>query len=214
MLFLIGFNRYIFVCQQAKYKSMFTKTKTTAILIYTLLSCIFLSIFPLIWPQIFGQLIFRDYIKMCLYDLDNYVYFVMASTYAATIPFYGCIFSYYKIFQLVYKTKKAIRDKTQKSQFQVYKSLLIIFGAYMVTQVPVGIIVIDKLNLMKMPVRLFQISLHCLELNAIINPWILGLTNPDFKFKWLNEKKNKVQPVPVATGKARKVKSTVAPANQ
>ena len=165
-------------------------------------SALFLSTFPLIWPEIFGHIFYQDNFKMCVFDMDNYLYVFVAALYVVTIPFCGCIFSYYKIFQLVHNSKKAIRDKTQKSQFQVYKSLVIVFCAYMVTQVPAGIIIIDKLKLMRMPVRLIQISVHCFELNALINPWILGLTNPDFKsgFKWLTGQKE----IPTATNQTKK----------
>src|SRR5262245_57787077 len=125
---------------------------------------------------------------VCSFDLDNKLYFnVIIAPYFGLIPFGVCLVSYYKIFQTVYRSKNKVKQgpavdhgqkkkktrnatkSSSKTERQIYKSLLIVFLTYTISEQPALIVCLDKEHIISISDVVVMYCLHLLLSNGKCN---------------------------------------------
>src|SRR5262249_35045611 len=90
-------------------------------------------------------------------------------------------YSYWKILVVVYKSKKVVRQNAiSKNDIKIYKSLLIIFGTYLLTKLPEIAGLTYIIHLINWPECVLKTCFIFIAIDAALNPLILAFVNPEF----------------------------------
>ncbi|XP_075254806.1 melatonin receptor type 1B-B-like [Convolutriloba macropyga] len=151
-MMFIAINRFVFVCKNDLYSTMFSK-QGTVLSIVCLVICVLLIDLPNMKILGLGSHPFNKLYLRCFIDVNKFFNTILVTGGAIVFPVCVITFCYYNIWKLASKSSSIASGskKREKEQKQLLICLVTIFIAFVITWAPYGVYLLLQAIKYEMP---------------------------------------------------------------
>ncbi len=175
------------MCRNSLYSRFFSKRIIPLHLIF-IWAVIIASLIP---PFMLGRksFLYDDRVKLCILEMDNLpAWYLLIFAILLLLSISICCVCYFKILMLVRQSKRKVSVRNtagsqiySKKDMSLIKTMFTVFSVFLLLSFPAAIYVILVSVKFPLPVELMQWSVYLLLCNSVVNGFIYGITNRQFR---------------------------------